>query len=327
MMERPLTSTRGLTVRIRPLAALSVAALSALILAGCASSGPQSTPTPTETGGASDLCSVAVPEGDVAASVSVSGEVGELPTVEFASPLEFSSAERAVVVEGDGTQIADGDYVTYALAVYDAATGEELQAAGFEDAPIPPTPITVGSGPDAYFGCATEGSRLVVATPESQSGGALVYVIDVLGVTPAAEWCAATEPGDVFPTVEFSDDGVPTITIPDGDAPDGVQVEVLEEGDGETVQEGDSVTVNYTGVKWSDGSVFDSSYERGEPATFQTTGVVAGFKRALEGQKVGSKILVSMSPSCGYGEEGSSEHELAGETLVFALEIVSLGEQ
>lgn len=327
MMERSLTSTRGLTVRIRPLAALSVAALSAVLLAGCSGAAPQSTPTASGTGTASDLCSVAVPEGDVAASVSVTGEVGELPTVEFDAPLEFTSAERTVAVEGEGTQIADGDYVTYALAVYDAASGEQVQAAGFDDAPIPPQPITVGSGPDAYFGCATEGSRIVVTTPESQSGGALVYVIDVLGVTPADAWCAATEPGDVFPTVEYSADGIPTITIPEGDVPDGVQVEVLEEGDGATVEPGDTVTVNYTGVKWSDGSVFDSSYERGEPATFQTTGVVAGFKRALEGQNVGSKVLVTMSPSCGYGEAGSSEHELAGETLVFALEIVEVTEQ
>lgn len=315
-------------MRIRPLAALSVAALSAVLLAGCAGSAPQSTPTPTEAGAADDLCAVAVPDGDVAASVNVSGEVGEAPTVDFDAPLELTSAERAVVIEGDGTQIANGDYVTYALAVYDAASGEELQAGGYdEETPIPPTPITIGSGPDAYFGCATEGSRIVVTTPESQQGGALVYVLDVLGVTPAAEWCAATEPGDVFPTVEYDADGVPTITIPDGDAPDGVQLEVLEEGDGATVQEGDTVTVNYTGVKWSDGSTFDSSYERGEPATFQTTGVVAGFKRALEGQTVGSKILVSMSPACGYGEAGSSDNELAGETLVFALEIIEVTEQ
>lgn len=314
-------------MRIRPLAALSIAALSAVLLAGCAGSAPGSTPAPTDTSAASDLCAVAVPEGDVAASISVSGEVGELPTVEFAAPLEFTTAERVVAVEGDGTQIADGDYVTYARVVYDAATGEQVQAAGFDDAPLPPQQVTIGSGADAYFGCATEGSRLVVITPESQSGGALVNVIDVLEVTPADAWCAATEPGDVFPTVEYSADGIPTVTIPEGDAPEGVQLEVLEEGDGATVEPGDTVTVNYTGVKWSDGSVFDSSYERGEPATFQTTGVVAGFKRALEGQKVGSKILVTMSPSCGYGEAGSSEHELAGETLVFALEIIEVKEQ
>lgn len=326
MMERSLTSTRGLIVRIRPLAALSVAALSAVLLAGCAGSAPESTPTPTSAG-AGDMCAVAIPDGDVAASVNVSGEVGEAPTVDFTAPLEYTSSERTVVVEGDGAAIASGDYVTYAVTAYDASTGEELQAVGYGDEPAPPQAITAESVAGQYFGCATEGSRVVVITPGSAEQPGIVNVLDVLGVTPAAEWCAATEPGDVFPTVEFDADGVPTITIPDGDAPDGVQLEVLEEGDGATVQEGDTVTVNYTGVKWSDGSTFDSSYERGEPATFQTTGVVVGFKRALEGQKVGSKILVTMSPACGYGEAGASQSELAGETLVFALEIVEVTEQ
>ena len=61
---------------------------------------------------------------------------------------------------------------------------------------------------------------------------------------------------------------------------------------------------------------------RGEPATFATTGVVAGFKSALEGQTVGSTVVVAMPPVCGYGEAGSSQHELAGETLVFVVDIL-----
>ena len=80
--------------------------------------------------------------------------------------------------------------------------------------------------------------------------------------------------------------------------------------------------VDYTGVKWSDGTVFDSSWEKGQPATFSTDGVVLGFKRALEGQTVGSQLLVSMPPMCAYGD-ASSGHALGGETLVFAIEIIS----
>nr|WP_243847507.1 FKBP-type peptidyl-prolyl cis-trans isomerase [Microbacterium ulmi] len=162
-----------------------------------------------------------------------------------------------------------------------------------------------------------------MTVPASGSSAAQVYVIDVLGVTPADEWCAVSEPGPDFPTVEFGADGAPTITIPAAEPPTDVELEVVQEGDGDVVEPGDEVTVNYTGVKWSDGSVFDSSWEGGTPATFTTTGVVAGFQRALEGQTVGSKVVVSMPPACGYGEEGSSSHELAGETLVFALEIIS----
>ncbi|MHC2997808.1 FKBP-type peptidyl-prolyl cis-trans isomerase [Microbacterium sp. HJ5] len=307
-------------MRIRPLAALSVAALSALLLAGCSSAAPEATPTADATG--ADLCASAAPDGDVVGTITVGGEVGESATAEFTAPLEVESAERTVVVEGDGTAIADGDYVSYALAVFDASTGESLQEAGFGDAPLPAMPITIGSGADAYFGCATEGSRIAMTVPASGEGAAQIYVIDVLEVTPADEWCAVTEPGPDFPSVEFSGEGVPTVTIPDADAPADVQLEVLEEGDGDVVEPGDSVTVNYTGVKWSDGSVFDSSWESGTPATFTTTGVVTGFQRALEGQTVGSTVLVSMPPACGYGEAGSSEHELAGETLVFVVNII-----
>ncbi|GAA1934806.1 FKBP-type peptidyl-prolyl cis-trans isomerase [Microbacterium aoyamense] len=307
-------------MRIRPLAALTLAAVAAVLLAGCTSASPSSTPTATA---GSDLCASAVAAGDVVEGITVSGEVGESATAEFTAPLEVSTLERTVAIEGDGAQIADGDYVSYALAVFDATTGEELQSGGFGDAPLPAMPIGVGTGPDQFFGCATAGSRIVLAVPASSSGGAQVYVIDVLDVTAADAWCAVTEPGDDFASVEFSADGVPTVTIPDADAPEGVQLEVLTEGDGDVVEEGDNVTVDYAGVKWSDGSVFDSSWDRGEPATFATTGVVTGFQRALEGQKVGSTVLVSMAPACGYGEAGSSEHELAGETLVFVVNIIS----
>lgn len=307
-------------MRIRPLAALTLAAVSAVLLAGCSSAAPSA--SPTSTAGA-DLCASAVAGGDVVDTITVSGEVGESATAEFTAPLEVTDLERTVAVEGDGTQIADGDYVSYALAIFDATTGEELQSGGFGDAPLPAMPIGVGTGPDQFFGCATAGSRIVMTVPASSSGNAQVYVIDVLDVTPADAWCAVTEPGDDFATVEFDADGKPTVTIPDAEAPEGVQLEVLTEGDGDVVEEGDSVTVNYTGVKWSDGTVFDSSWDRGEPATFSTTGVVTGFQRALEGQKVGSTVLVSMAPACGYGEAGSSEHELAGETLVFVVNIIS----
>lgn len=311
------------TVRTRPLVALSAAALSVLLLAGCTATGePESEPTPSDTVAASDLCSSAAPGGDVVDSVTVTGEVGALPTVDFAAPLTVESAERAVVVEGDGAAISEGDYVTYALAVFDGATAEPVQQQGFDGTALPPIPITVGSGADSFFGCATEGSRVVMTVPPTAEGTSpQVYVIDVLGVTASEDWCAVAEPGDSFPTVEFGEDGKPIVTIPASDPPAEVQLEVLEEGDGAIVEPGDNVTVNYAGVKWSDGTTFDSSWDRGEPATFSTTGVVTGFQRALEGQAVGTTLLVSMPPACGYGEAGTSGHELAGETLVFVVRI------
>ena len=79
---------------------------------------------------------------------------------------------------------------------------------------------------------------------------------------------------------------------------------MLKQGDGEVVQPGDTVTVQYKGVLWRNGEMFDSSWSRGAPASFQTTGVVKGFQKALEGQKVGSQVIAIVPPADGYGTQG-----------------------
>lgn len=305
-------------MRIRPFAALSIAALSAIILAGCSSAAPQATPTSTADT-ASDLCSVAAPTGPTVESITVEGEVGEEAKVSFAAPIEITTAERTVAVEGDGDAIADGDLVNYALTLFDASSGAQADVQGY-DTELLPVPVSVGSGADQFFGCATIGSRIVMALPASESSPSAVWVLDVLGTTPGAAWGETQAPVGGMPIVELDESGAPTITIPDGDAPTEVQIANLKNGDGDTVVEGDAVLVHYTGVKWSDGSVFDSSWERGAPASFQTTGVVAGFQQALEGQKVGSQVLVVIPPEFGYAaQEG---HELQDETLVFVVDIL-----
>jgi hypothetical protein len=105
------------------------------------------------------------------------------------------------------------------------------------------------------------------------------------------------DPTPGMPTVKLDDNGKPSVKIPDGDAPAETKVAVLKQGDGATVASGDLVVVQYLGVKWSDGKEFDSSWSRdAAPTQFQTTGVVAGFQKALEGQKVGSQVVVVMPP-------------------------------
>lgn len=310
-------------MRSRSLLALTIAATTALLLAGCTSaSDSDPTATTVDDGG---LCAAAAESGPVSESVTVDGEFGQVPTASFSTPIAVDAIERSVVITGDGTALTEGAYVSYGLTVFDGDTGEQVTAIGYEDTdPVAPIEVAVGTGIDEFFGCATAGTRIVVAVPGQDEAAAQIYVLDVLEVTPADQWCQVVDSDSVMPTVTFDDSGVPTISIPESDPPSGVVVEVLEEGDGEVVESGDSVTVNYTGVKWSDGTVFDSSWENGSPATFTTTGVVPGFQRAIEGQKVGSKVLVSMSPLCGYGEASTSNtHELAGETLVFVVEIIS----
>lgn len=306
----------------RPLYILSALAVSALALAGCsAASEPGTTPTPSAAA-AGDLCADVAPSGAASDAVSVTGEAGQQPTATFTAPLTISDVERTVVTEGAGAPVAAGDYVTYALSAFDATTGQLQGSVGYDGTPVQPQPIAAASVLGKVLGCATPGTRVVATLPASSNSAAQVFVVDLISSTPEAQWCIAQPFAGDKPTVTFTDDK-PTITLPTTAPEDGVRVDVLKQGDGDTVGAGDTVEVNYAGVKWSDGATFDSSYDRGQTASFSTAGVVVGFKRALEGQKVGSQVLVSMSPSCGYGEAGSSQQQLAGQTLVFVIDIVS----
>ena len=84
----------------------------------------------------------------------------------------------------------------------------------------------------------------------------------------------------------------------------------------------DTVTVHYTGVTWSDGSTFDSSWERGAPTTFPLSGVIAGWSEGLEGQKVGSRVLISIPSEQAYGEQGTPTGDLKNEDLLFVVDIL-----
>lgn len=102
----------------------------------------------------------------------------------------------------------------------------------------------------------------------------------------------------------------------------GLQYEVIEEGDGPTPTAQDSVTVHYTG-KLIDGTVFDSSVDRGEPADFPVTQVIPGFAEGLKMMNKGSKYVLYIPASLGYGnnEAGSIP---AGSTLVFEVEMIEV---
>ena len=78
------------------------------------------------------------------------------------------------------------------------------------------------------------------------------------------------------------------------------------------------------GVNGRDGSVFDSSYERGAPVEFPLARVVPGFQKAIAGQTVGSKVAVAMTSADGYLSGQPSAGIEQGDTLVFAIEIIDV---
>jgi peptidylprolyl isomerase len=106
----------------------------------------------------------------------------------------------------------------------------------------------------------------------------------------------------------------------------GLQYVDIEEGDGEEVGEGDEVTVHYTG--WlEDGTRFDSSYNRGQPLTMVVGSgqVIPGWDEGLVGMKAGGKRQLRIPPDLGYGEEGAGEIIPPDATLIFDIELQSIG--
>ena len=100
------------------------------------------------------------------------------------------------------------------------------------------------------------------------------------------------------------------------------QVHTLKAGDGPVVADTATVSVCYMGVNGRDGSVFDSSYERGTPAEFSLNGVVPGFQKAIAGQKVGSTVAVAMDSADGYPDGQPAAGIQKGDSLVFAIKIL-----
>ena len=100
------------------------------------------------------------------------------------------------------------------------------------------------------------------------------------------------------------------------------QVKTLTAGDGPVVAPTATVSVCYMGVNGRDGSVFDSSYQRGAPVEFALDQVVPGFQKAIAGQTVGSTVAVAMVSADGYPEGQPAAGIEPGDSLIFAIKIL-----
>lgn len=122
--------------------------------------------------------------------------------------------------------------------------------------------------------------------------------------------------GEMFMEENKNKEGVQTTTS-------GLQYKVLTEGDGAKPSATDRVTVHYRGTLL-DGTEFDSSYKRGQPATFALNGVIKGWTEGLQLMKMGSKYEFVIPPKLAYGKRGTGAQIGPDATLIFEVELLDI---
>jgi peptidylprolyl isomerase len=310
-----------ISVRRKLLAVLVVPALLMLGACGDDESSTDEGPSPESTG---------------IAGVSIGGEFGDKPTFNVDAGLSVDDTQVETLSEGDGAVVQSGDSVTVNYVGIIAGSDQPFDSSW--DRGTPAT-FTLDSGPSALLPGIVkalqgqhEGSRVVAAVPPAdgfgqqgnpdvgiQSDSTLVFVFDILK-PPEIN---STSLDDVTVTGQFGDE--PKVEFEPAMSVKETEVEVLSKGDGKTVKATDQVTVNYQGLNGRTGEEFDSSWTRGQPATFALDGVVPGFKKAIEGQTVGSRILVAIPPADGYGSNGNPQAGIQGtDTLIFTIDIIKI---
>jgi peptidylprolyl isomerase/FKBP-type peptidyl-prolyl cis-trans isomerase FklB len=136
-------------------------------------------------------------------------------------------------------------------------------------------------------------------------------------VKPAASQAAEAK---AFLAKNAKEPGVHTL-------PDGLQFKIVREGpkDGLRPQLGDEVKVDYEGKLAANGHVFDSSYERGQPAAMPLKGLIRGWQEALQLMRPGDEWVLYVPPNLAYGEEGAGGGEIPpGAALIFRIELIDV---
>ncbi len=119
----------------------------------------------------------------------------------------------------------------------------------------------------------------------------------------------------------------PEITVPAGDAPTTLVMEDLVVGTGPEATSGVQVNVDYVGVSWSSGAEFDASWNRGDVFSFGLGAgmVISGWDQGVSGMKVGGRRQLTIPPEMAYGPAGAGSVIGPNETLIFVVDLRSIG--
>jgi len=324
--------------RRRAAALVTIPLLAALALAGCgsAASSSKSASSSSSTGSSTGA--------DTYTSVTATGTFGKAPTVTIPAATGSGSLYTKTVIQGSGAPLTTSESLLGDFALYDwsGKTHKLIGSTYTEGTPTLFAGTLLPGLSKALIGQKI-GSRVLAVIPPADAFGAtgnseigvgatdtVVFVVDMLKAfdnTAGSTGKQTYSGGGALPTVKAGAAGAsPTITIPKTAAPKTLEVKDLIKGTGPKVTKGQFLVVQYTGVIWRTGKVFDSSWSRKEPfgTPIGEGQVIPGWDTGLVGQTVGSRVMLVIPPADGYGKTGSSAAGINGtDTLVFVVDIVS----
>lgn len=291
-------------------------------------------------------CGGSSSSGNANAAVKVSGTFDKTPKVTIPSEKASTNLEVSTPIKGSGATLASGNAVLANLVLYKwSGTKHTLIDSTYGSGPQMIPAQTDLSGLATALKGAKLGSRIVAVLPPKYGYGSsgnselgvtgsdtLVWVMDLLQQykgTDSATGTQVSNGGGSLPTVTATAGQAPTVTIPKNSPPTKLSVTTLIKGSGPALKKGESVVVQYVGYIWRTGKAFGSTWPSsdepdGLPFSFELGGdVLAGWNDGLTGVSVGSRVMLVIPPSLGYGASGNSSAGIEkNDYLVFVIDVL-----
>jgi peptidylprolyl isomerase len=306
---------------MRRLLAVLTLCLTALTIAACGGS----------SGGGSASADVPV----------VTGAFGSDPLVSLPATKPPASLVVHTLVHGSGPVVAPDAYVMINVEGKVWA-GDRLVIDSYTNRKPQGLPLAAGLPAWRHLAGQRVGSRVLMVVPPKDGFGprgnssinvtgtdTLVFVFDILSAVPTTGHATGTalpyQPGPGMPSLTTTPVG-PQITVPKHTSPPKHLVSrLLIRGRGPAVVAGQTVVTQYTGVVWRNGREFNSSWRQGSPQAFELGKgqVIRGWEKGLTGLPVGSRVLLVIPPSLGYGKAGNPPLVKGKDTLVYVIDILA----
>ncbi|MFJ2817792.1 FKBP-type peptidyl-prolyl cis-trans isomerase [Streptomyces sp. NPDC091279] len=276
-------------------------------------------------------------------AITAGTKFDEKPTVAKGSGDPSKQLAVKTVIAGGGKTVAEGDYLQANYLGQVWSSGKVFDNSYDRKTPllIQLSQGTIIDGWRYALAGKKVGSRVEFSVPPTWGYGTrgnpqggikgtdtLVFVVDVQDTFNAKSSAKGTEVAQSdakLPKVGTDTDGkAPSIEVPKTAAPTKLVAEYIIEGDGAEVAADSTVLVQYKGVLWDSGKEFDSTYSRKMLTSFSLQQVVKGWAQGLTGKKVGSRVLVVVPPSLGYGDKPPAGSGIKKDSvLVFSVDILA----